>query len=193
LLDGIDVWAYKMIVAQIVNEALQNQLSGAAAKNALDVLSIVELTQPPSTFQQVSPVVTAVLVTAMAFAAVWIATRFQVAVALGLAVSLSAGYVFVAVVMSLATHWVMQLSAGILALTFGCGVMAADFVFLARKQRQFASQVFSRHVPADLADTIWHRRKQFLPGGGLCSQQLTVTVLFAEMNSVALQLGTELK
>jgi len=64
LLDESDGWAYKAIVAQIGSELVQKQLAGEAVKDALDAISIVELTQPPSTFQQVSPAVTAVLVTA---------------------------------------------------------------------------------------------------------------------------------
>jgi class 3 adenylate cyclase len=189
LLDGIDVRAYKMIVAQIANEALQNQLPFSAATDALGTLSIVEPTQPPSTFQQIPPVVTAVLLTITAFTAVWMTRRFQLAVSLGLVVALSAGYVLVAVVMSLATHWVLPLSVGVLALAVGYGVVAADSVVLVRKQRRFVGQVFSRYVPADLADIIWQQRKQFLPGGGLCSQKLSATVLFAEMNGFAPQWG----
>jgi class 3 adenylate cyclase len=189
LLDGVDIWAYKLIVAQIANDTLQNQLAVATATDALGTISIVEPTQPLSTFQLVSPVVTAALLIVTAFAAVWMTMRFQPAVALGLAASLSAGYVLVAVMMSLAIHWVLPLSAGILALTGGYGVMAADCVVLARKQRQFAGQVFSQHIPADLTDAIWHQRKQFLPGGRLCSQKLPGTVLFAEMNGFAPQWG----
>jgi len=189
LLDEIDVWAYKLIVAQIANETLQNQLAVATAVDALGTLSLVVPTQPPSTFQQIPSVVTAVLLTVMALAAAWMTTRFQPAVALGLAASLSAGYVLGAVVMSLATHWVLPLSVGVLALAVGYGVMAADSVVLARKQRRFAGQVFSRYIPGDLADIIWQQRKQFLPGGGLCSQKLSATVLFAEMNGFAPQSG----
>lgn len=188
-LDGIDLRAYKWIVAQIANETLQNQLAVPTATDALGTLSIVAPTQSPSTFQQVSPVVTAVLLTVTAFTAVWMTRRFQLAVSLGLAVSLSAGYVLVSVVMSLATHWVLPLSAGVFALAVGYGVMAADSVVLARKQRRFVGQVFSRYVPADLADRIWQRRKQILPGGGLCSQKLSATVLFAEMKGFAPQWG----
>ena len=189
LLDGIDVWAYKLIVAQIANETLQNQLAVATATDALGTLSIVEPTQPQSTIQQVSPVVTAVFLTVMAFTGVWMTRRFQLAVSLGLTVSLSAWYVLVAVVMSLATHWVLPLSVGVLAFAVGYAVMAADSVVLARKQGRFAGQVFSRHVPADLADIIWRQRKQFLPGGGLYSQKLSATVFFAEMNGFAPQRG----
>jgi class 3 adenylate cyclase len=189
LLDGIDVWAYKLIVAQIANETLQNRLSVATATDALATLSIVEPTQSLSTFQQIPPVVTAVLLTVTAFTAVWMTRRFQLAVSFGLTALLSAGYVLVAVVMSLATHWVWPLSVGVLALTVGYGVMAADSVVLARKQRRFVGQVFSRYVPADLADIIWQQRMQFLPGSGLCSQKLSATVLFAEMNGFALEWG----
>lgn len=191
LLDEIDVWAYKLIVAQIANETLQNQLAIATATSALSTLSFVEPTQSPSTFQQVPPVVITVLLIVSAFAAAWMTTRFQLAVSLGLAVSLSAGYVLVAVAMSLTTHWVLPLSVGVLALAVGYGVVAADSVVLVRKQRRFVGQVFSRYVPTDLADIMWQQRKQFLPGGGLCSQKLSATVLFAEMNGFAPQWGVE--
>ncbi|MBH0180133.1 MAG: ImmA/IrrE family metallo-endopeptidase [Nitrospira sp.] len=176
-------------MAQIANETLQNQLSVAAATDALVTLSIVEPAQPPNTFQQIPPVVTAVLLTVTVCIAVWMTRRFQLAVSLGLAASLSAGYVLAAVMMSLATHWVLPLSVGILAITVGFGVMAADSVVLARKQRRFVGHVFSRHVPVELADSIWQQRKQFLPGGGLCSQKLSATVLFVEMNGFAPQQG----
>lgn len=158
LLDGIDVWAYKLIVAQIANETLQNQSAIATATNALGTLSFIEPTQSPSTFQQVPPVVTTVLLIASAYAAAWMTTRFPLAVSLGLTVALSAGYLLVAVVMSLATHWVLPLSVGVLALAAGYGVVAADSVVLVRKQRRFVGQVFSRYVPADLADIIWQQR-----------------------------------
>ena len=189
LLDGIDVWAYKLIVAQIANETLQNQLDIATSTNALGTLSIVEPTQSPSRFQQMPPVVTAVLLSITAFTAVWMARRFQLAVSLGLVVLLSAGYLLVAVVMSLATHWVLPLSVGVLALSMGYVVMAADSLVLAWKQRRFTGHVFSRHVPEPLADRIWQQRKDFLPGGALCSQKLSVTVLFAEMNGFVPQWG----
>ncbi|MBY0248022.1 MAG: PilZ domain-containing protein [Nitrospiraceae bacterium] len=189
LLDGIDVLAYKLIVAQIANETIQNQLAIATATNALGTLSFVEPTQYPSTFQQIPPVVAAVLLTVTAFTAVWMTRRFQLALSLGLVILLSAGYLLVAVVMSLATHWVLPLSVGVLALSMGYVVMTADSVVLARKQRRFTGQVFSCHVPADLADLIWQQRREFVPGGGLCSQKLSATVLFAEMNGFAPQWG----
>lgn len=181
LLDGIDGWVYKMIVTQIGSDAVQNQLAVAAAKNAFDALSIVEPTQPHNLFQQVSPAVTAVLVTVAAFAAVWFTIRFHLVVALGLAASLSASYVLVAGLMSLATHWVLDISAAVIALALGVGVTATDAAFQVRRQRRFSTQVFSPYVPDDLAEDVWLRRKQFLPGSRLFFQRLPVTVLFAEL------------
>lgn len=86
LLDGIDALAYKLIVAQIANETIQNQLAIATATNALGTLSFVEPTQYPSTFQQIPPVVAAVLLTVTAFTAVWMTRRYQLALSLGLVI-----------------------------------------------------------------------------------------------------------
>jgi class 3 adenylate cyclase len=189
LLEGIDGGAYKTIVDQVGSEALQKQFPGAAAKNAFDARNIVEPTQAYSTFQQVSSAVTAVLVTVAAFTVAWITTRFHLALSLGLAASLSAGYLLVAVLMGSATHGALELRAGIFALTLGYGVMAVKAVFVACKQRYVRRQICSLHVPTDLAESIWKHRKQFLPGGGLYSQQLPVTVLFAEMKGFAHRSG----
>jgi class 3 adenylate cyclase len=69
-------------------------------------------------------------------------------------------------------------------------VAVALAVVRARRRRWFVQQLLSRHVHPDLAEAIWRRREQFLPGGRLHSQKLTATVLFAEMRGFAARAKT---
>jgi class 3 adenylate cyclase len=125
--------------------------------------------------------VTFTLIAAAAGAAVWITLHYRPVVALGLLATLAACYGLLILVTFLATHRVLELGAVPLALTLGYGVTAAEAVVQTRQQRVFVRQLFSRHVPADLAQAIWRHREQFLPGGRLHSQKVTATVLFADM------------
>jgi len=50
-----------------------------------------------------------------------------------------------------------------------------------KTQRTLLMQLFARHVSAEVADTIWQHREQFLDGQRPRPQQLTATVLFTDM------------
>jgi adenylate cyclase len=50
-----------------------------------------------------------------------------------------------------------------------------------RKQRAALMQLFERYVSAEVADTIWQHRNEFLEGQRPRPQQLTATVLFTDL------------
>jgi adenylate cyclase len=81
----------------------------------------------------------------------------------------------------LATHRILDLSALPVALMLSYAVTASDRALQARWRRRYIQKRLSRHVPSELAEAIWQRRDQLLPGGRLSSQDLPATVLFAEM------------
>ncbi|TKS60448.1 MAG: Adenylate cyclase [Nitrospira sp.] len=176
LLDGIDRWAYERIAALSGTEWMQTQLPDGVANGETDTL-VAEPTQQQDFLPRVPSAVTIALIAAAALTAVWITAQFRPVVALSLVATLAVCYGL----LILATHWVLELSAVFFTLTLGYGVSAAEAAVQARGQRRFVQQLFSRHVPPDLAEAIWRRREQFLPGGRLHSQKLTATVLFADM------------
>lgn len=180
MLDGIDHWAHERIAALSGSESMQPQLPDEVADGETDA-RIAAPPQQQDSFPRVPPPVTFMLVTAAALTVVWITAQCRPVVALGLVATLTACYGLLILVTFLATHWMLELGAVPLALTLGYGVTAAEAAVQARQQRRFVRQLFSRHVPQDLAQAIWRHREQFLPGGRLHSQKLTATVLFAGM------------
>ena len=50
-----------------------------------------------------------------------------------------------------------------------------------KQQRAMLMQLFSCHVSPEVAETIWQERQQFLDGGRLRSQKLTMTSLFTDL------------
>jgi adenylate cyclase len=67
----------------------------------------------------------------------------------------------------------------------GCFVAAtfvASFIaYLERSERDTMQHIFARHVSADVVDTLWEARDQFLEGGRLKPQRLTCTVMFTDL------------
>jgi adenylate cyclase len=49
-----------------------------------------------------------------------------------------------------------------------------------KKERAALMRLFEQHVSAEVADTIWREREQFLEGGRPRPQKMTVTVLFSD-------------
>jgi adenylate cyclase len=52
-----------------------------------------------------------------------------------------------------------------------------------RKDREIMRGLFSRHLSADVAQSIWERRDEFMAGNRPRPQQLTVTVLFTDLRN----------
>ncbi len=50
-----------------------------------------------------------------------------------------------------------------------------------KQQRSVLMNLFSRHISADLAETIWRQRDEFFQGGRPRSQELTATVMFTDL------------
>jgi adenylate cyclase len=48
-------------------------------------------------------------------------------------------------------------------------------------QRALLMQIFSRHVSPEVAQTVWRQREEFLDGGRMRPQELTVTVMFTDL------------
>jgi class 3 adenylate cyclase len=179
--DTIDHWIYQEIVALIEMGPilhLSNEIaSGAPAR----------LPNMPSPAHSS---LTIVLITAAAFTAVRIALALRLVPALGVIVVLAMGYEAIAFLASVTAHRILDLSAIPAALMLGHAVTVADGALLARWQRRFIRQSFSRHVPSDLAKAIWQRRDLFLRGGRPSSQVMPATVLFADMRGFTLDAET---
>lgn len=67
----------------------------------------------------------------------------------------------------------------------GCFVTATfvtSFIaYLERSERDTMQNLFARHVSADVVETLWENRDNFLEGGRLKPQRLTCTVLFTDL------------
>ena len=76
--------------------------------------------------------------------------------------------------------WILLVAPAI-----GCFVAAtfvASFIaYLERSERDTMQHIFARHVSADVVDTLWEARDQFLEGGRLKPQRLTCTVMFTDL------------
>lgn len=181
MLDGINRWAHESIAALSRTESMQSQPADEAAGGESGALVVEALPQQES-FPRIPSAATVTLVAVAALSAVWITTHCRPTVALGLVATLTVCYGLLMLATFFTTHWIAELCAVPLALTLGYGVTATEAAVETRQRRRFVRQLFSCHVPSDLAQAIWRRREQFLPGGRLHSQKLTATVLFADMH-----------
>jgi class 3 adenylate cyclase len=184
LLGWFDQWAYESITALGGVESLQTEPPAEVADGEPDS-PVGEPSRAPLHLPSAHPVLTFALIAAAALTAVYSAGRVRPAAALGLVATLTFCYGLLVLITFLLTHRLLEVWTVPLALTLGYGVTAADTSVQARGQRRFVRQLFSRHVPPDLARAIWRRREEFLPGGRLHSQKLTATVLFAGMRRFA--------
>lgn len=79
-----------------------------------------------------------------------------------------------------ADWWLLVIAPG--AAFAGAAVLTTSYgAYLERRERMLLMQLFSRHVSAEIAHTIWEQRDQFLEGGRPRSQKLTATVLFTDL------------
>lgn len=187
--DRIDRWVYKRMGVPNEIPSMQTSFFETAAGRRADVLDVAhpQLQEP---LPHRASTLTVTLIAAAAFAVVWVTQRFRPAVALGLVATLVVSYGLLHLAIFLRTGLAGALSAVPLALVLGYGLSEAEAAIHARRRRRFIRQLFSRHVPPDLAEAIWDRREQFLPGGRLHSQKLTATVLFADLRGFATRAKT---
>lgn len=71
----------------------------------------------------------------------------------------------------------------------GCGLFIAAVAGVAyvsvleRSERRFLMEIFSKHVSGDVAEEIWRQRNALLSDGRIATQELTVTVLFSDLEN----------
>ncbi|WP_027133157.1 adenylate/guanylate cyclase domain-containing protein [Geminicoccus roseus] len=75
----------------------------------------------------------------------------------------------------------LPLVAGSIAWLGGMATMAGRSLWRERGERKVLMGLFSRHVPAPVADAIWRDRDAFMDGGRPRPQTLTATVLFSDI------------
>ncbi len=71
--------------------------------------------------------------------------------------------------------------APVIAWIMTSAVTTAYMSMQEKRQRATLMHLFSRHVSPEVAETLWQEREQFLDGGRLKSQKLTVTSLFTDL------------
>ncbi|HEY9907503.1 MAG TPA: adenylate/guanylate cyclase domain-containing protein, partial [Thermosynechococcaceae cyanobacterium] len=97
-----------------------------------------------------------------------------------LLVGLSAGLVLGAYGLFLNSWWIPVVPP-LLALAGSATIVLAYIAQLERQERKTVMNLFGRHVTPKIADVIWRERHQLLEAGRLPGQQLTATVLFADL------------
>ncbi len=69
------------------------------------------------------------------------------------------------------------------------GVLGASILVIAylsvleRTERRFLMEIFSKHVSGDVAEEIWRQRDDLMSDGRIETQELTVTVLFSDLEN----------
>ena len=87
--------------------------------------------------------------------------------------------------LALLNNWWLPLVSPILAWIMGGSLVTAWGVSQERREREVLMRLFGQHVDEDIAETLWKHRHQHSSGMvGFRRQQLTVTVLFADLRSV---------
>ncbi len=82
---------------------------------------------------------------------------------------------------ALSFGWWLPLAPAWLGGLLTAAASAAYVSIYERAEKRIAMQLFSNYVSAEVADTIWRARAQWLEGGRLRSQRLTATVLFTDI------------
>jgi adenylate cyclase len=77
--------------------------------------------------------------------------------------------------------WWIPLVAPALSFVVSGSLLTAGRLSIERKERAQLMQLFSRHVSQEVAKTIWNQRDQFWENGRPRSQQVTITVLFSDL------------
>ena len=79
--------------------------------------------------------------------------------------------------------WWIPLIPAALAFVGSAALLTAATVGFEKREHAQLMHLFSRHVSPEIADTIWRHRQQFWDGGRPRSQQVTITVLFSDLES----------
>ncbi|MFO1430043.1 MAG: adenylate/guanylate cyclase domain-containing protein [Candidatus Competibacteraceae bacterium] len=82
---------------------------------------------------------------------------------------------------ALSFGWWLPLASAWLGGLLTAASSAAYVSIHERTEKRIAMQLFSNYVSAEVADTIWQSRAQWLEGGRLRSQRLSATVLFTDI------------
>jgi adenylate cyclase len=77
--------------------------------------------------------------------------------------------------------WWIPVVSPALAYVTSASMLTAGTVSIEREERAQLMRLFSRHVSTEVADTIWQQRDQFWENGRPRSQQVTITVLFSDL------------
>ena len=104
------------------------------------------------------------------------------------------GILSVGVYVAFLNNWWIPLVSPLMAWMLAGGLVTAVVSKKERQDRTLLMRLFSQHVSSEIAEKIWDERHQFLEGGRLRSQKLTVTVLFADLEgftSLAEQLSPQ--
>ena len=80
-----------------------------------------------------------------------------------------------------AAAWWIPLIHPALAFVGSAGLLTAATVGFEKRDRAQLMHLFSRHVSPEVANTIWQQRQHFWDGGRPRSQQITITVLFSDL------------
>jgi len=96
--------------------------------------------------------------------------------------------------LALLNNWWIPLFSPVLAWTFSGSLGTALSLQNERQERDLLMRLFGQHVDEEIAETIWRERHQILREGRIPARNLTVTVLFADLEaftSVAEQLSPQ--
>ena len=78
--------------------------------------------------------------------------------------------------------WWIPLIPAALAFVGSASLLTAATVSFEKRDRAHLMQLFSRHVSPEVAERIWQQRAHFWDGGRPRSQQVTITVLFSDLD-----------
>jgi len=88
---------------------------------------------------------------------------------------------FFSVYLAFLRGWWIPLVPPAMSWSISAGIATAYMSNREKRQRALLMHLFSRHVSAEVAETIWRQRDQFLDGGRPRSQKLMATVLFSDL------------
>lgn len=84
---------------------------------------------------------------------------------------------------TLLAGWWLPLVPPALAILAASTLVVAYLSGLERNERRFLMEIFSKHVSGDVADEIWRQRDALLSDGRIATRELTVTVLFSDLEN----------
>ena len=79
--------------------------------------------------------------------------------------------------------WWLPVVPAALAMLAASTLVVAYLSILERSERRFLMEIFSKHVSGDVAEEIWRQRDELLSDGRIEAQELTVTVLFSDLEN----------